>query len=234
MGNHTTEEQDAKKTAAFASTPLFQGLAGDHQKALAKCSSQREFSPGEYLFREGNPCDGLWVLGEGRVKITKASPSGREIMLALDSAPSSLAEVPLFDGGDYPASVVAVETAQAYLLPTGEFHRYCHAHPEVALKILEVVGGRLRQLVQLVEVVTFGSMRQRLAKVLLDLRGERSSDSFKLPFTQADLASRLGTIEEVVTRNLARFQAEGSIRLTDHSVEIIDVEALRAEAEAEF
>ena len=70
--------------------------------SLAERALARRFAPEEVLFREGDPCYGLFVLGHGSVKIFKTSPAGREIMLAVESAPSSVAEVPLFDDGPIP------------------------------------------------------------------------------------------------------------------------------------
>jgi CRP/FNR family transcriptional regulator len=184
------------------------------------------------MFYEGDPCEGLFVLGEGTVKISKTSPTGREIMLAMESAPSSVAEVPLFDEGDYPATVRALTAVTAYLIRKEDFRRYCLAHPEVALRVFAILGRRLRQLVGLIEAITFGSLRQRLARLLLESseRGEMES----APLTHEELAMRLGTVREVVSRNLARFQAEGMVKIDRRQIVITDAEALRAEAETEF
>lgn len=222
------------KKDTFARTPLFASLPVEDQHALASAAVERRFTSGSRLFGEAEPCEGLWVVGEGTVKITKISPAGREIMLALDSAPVSVAEVPLFDGGNYPATCVAVEDTVAYLLPADQFRRYCEQRPEVALKVLAAVGRRLRQLVGLVEMVTFGSVRQRLARELLDQSSLAGAAEFEMPLTQEELALRLGTVREVVARNLARFQAEGMIRMSRRRLEITEPDRLRAEAEAEY
>jgi CRP/FNR family transcriptional regulator len=155
-------------------------------------------------------------------------------MLAMESAPSTVAEVPLFDGGDYPASVTAVEDTVAYLVPKDAFRRFCESHPKVPLKVLAVAGQRLRQLVRLVETVTFGSMRQRVARAVLDFAEQSGKAEFELPVTHEELALRLGTVREVVSRNLARFQAEGMIRIAKRQVLLVDREALRAEAETDL
>lgn len=216
----------------FRRTPLFSTLPEVLRQQLAALAVEKRFDAGETIFYEGEPCDGLYVIGEGTVKICKASPTGREIMLAMESAPSSVAEVPLFDEGAYPATVRTLTPVTAFLLRKEDFRRFCLQHPEVALRVFAILGRRLRQLVSLIEAITFGSMRQRLARILLESYelGELEAS----PLTHEELAMRLGTVREVVSRNLARFQAEGMVRIDRRRIEITDPEALRAEAETEF
>ena len=222
------------KTDVLRSIPLFASLAPTELEALAERTLERRFGSGEVLFHEGDPCYGFFILGQGEVKIFKTSPSGREVMLAVESAPSSVAEIPVFDGGSYPATVSAMGEVAAYLVSKQDFRQVCRQHPEVALKVLAVVGGRLRQLVGVVEAVSFGSVRQRLARTLLDFAREAGISSFALPETHQELASRLGTVREVISRNLSRFQAEGLIRIDKRQVRIMDPDGLEREAETEY
>jgi CRP/FNR family transcriptional regulator len=105
----------------------------------------------------------------------------------------------------------------------------------VPLKVLAVVGKLLRTLVQLIETVTFGSVRQRLARVLLEAaKTDVAGAPTEIPLTHEELASRLGTVREVVSRNLARFQAEGMVKVVKRQIVIADIDALRAEADTEF
>jgi CRP/FNR family transcriptional regulator len=219
----------------FAQTPLFSALTPQERTQLSSFASPHQFSAGETLFYEGDPCPGLWVIGSGTVKITKTSAAGREIMLAVENAPSSVAEVPLFDGGGYPANVTAIRDTLAFLLHKDDFRRFCEQHPQVPLKVLAVVGKRLRVLVQLIETVTFGSVRQRLARALLQAaENHPANEPVEIPITHEELAARLGTVREVVSRNLSRFQAEGLVKVVKRQVVIIDADALRAEADTEF
>ncbi len=218
----------------LARIPLFAELSPAEREALAARAVGKSYAAGRRLFSEGEPCPGLYVLLTGRVKIFKTSPSGREIMLAVEEAPSTVAEVPLFDGGAFPASVVALDDVTAWLIRKEDFRQACRQNPELALKLLAVTGRRLRQLVGLVEAVTFGSVRQRLARTLLDFSAEASSDTFTLPVTQEELAQRLGTVREVVSRNLSRFQAEGLLRIQRREVTLLDRAGLERECELEI
>jgi len=214
--------------------PLFASLSPQEIAALAERAIEKRFAPGEVLFREGEDCRGLFLLGQGRVKIFKTSAAGREVMLAIEAAPSSVAEVPLFDGGTYPATVSAVEDVIAYVVTKQDFQHVCRLNPEVPLKVLAVVGQRLRQLVRVVESVTFGSVRQRLARALLEFGDQAHSDAFALPVTHEELAFRLGTVREVVSRNLGRFQAEALLRVDRRKIILLDRPGLEQEAETEL
>jgi CRP/FNR family transcriptional regulator len=194
---------------------------------------ERRFAADEILFWEGEPCAGIFLIVEGNVKIFRTSPAGRELMLAIETAPSTVAELPLFDGGPYPASVRAVGPVTALFINKSDFQHVCRQYPDVALKVLAVVGKRLRHLVGLVESMTFGSVTQRLAKLLLEASKGSAGATFDLPITQQELASRLGTVREVVARNLARFRADGLIRMQGHQVQILNRAGLQEEAEAQ-
>jgi CRP-like cAMP-binding protein len=154
-------------------------------------------------------------------------------MLSIETAPATVAELPLFDGGAYPASVCAVEAVTALFINKGDFQQLCRQYPDVALKVLAVVGRRLRQLVILVDSITFGSVTQRLARLLLDAAKEAGSATFDLPVTHQELASRLGTVREVVSRNLGRFRAQGLIAIHDRRVRIVNQPGLQREAESQ-
>lgn len=214
----------------FEMTPLFATLSSQERQAIGALAVERKYAAGQAMFYEGEPCEGLYIIGSGTVKISKTSPSGREIMLMIESAPSSVAEVPLFDGGGYPATVTALSETVAFLVRKDDFRRFCGQHPDVPVKMLVVAGRRLRQLVGLIEAVTFGSVRQRLARTLLESAKEPSG----VPLTHEELALRLGTVREVVSRNLARFQAEGMVKMVKRQIVIADTAALKAEAETEY
>ena len=213
---------------------LFAGLDAPALTALEGCARRHDYAAGEVLFREGEACAGLFLITAGAVRIFKLSPSGRELTLHVEHAPAGVAEVPLVDGGPYPASVQAVTPVQALLLPRKDFLDVCRRHPQVALRTLAVFGQRMRGLVNLLEAVTFGGLRQRLARTLLEqARGGQHGPAL-VSGSQQELAQSLGTVREVVARNLGRFQAEGWIRIGHREIEVLDPEGLRREAEIEL
>ncbi|MBI1786272.1 MAG: Crp/Fnr family transcriptional regulator [Acidobacteria bacterium] len=223
-----------KKQELLSRIRLFSGLAPAEVEAVAQNTIERSYAPGELLFAEGEPCEGMYIIGTGSVKIFKTSPSGRQITLAVEPAPSTVAEIPLFDGGPFPASVAALDDVWALFIHKRDFQRLCLAHPAVPIKALAVVGRRLRILVGMIESVTFGSVRQRLAQSLLDWAGKAGGATFLLPATHQEIALNLGTVREVVSRNLSRFQAEGLLEVNRREITVLDEAGLRREAETEF
>ena len=153
------------------------------------------------------------------------------MMLALETAPATVAELPLFDGGPYPASARTVDSVVALFINKGDFQQVCRQYPEIALKVLAVVGGRLRHLVAVVQAMTFGSVTQRVARLLVDTASQAGAEQFEFALTHQELASRLGTVREVVSRNLARFRGMGLIRIDAGRLTILDREGLEREAE---
>ncbi len=213
---------------------MFSGLSESELAFLAQGAVPRRFSPGETVFSEGEPCAGLYVVESGHIRIFKSSASGREQVLSIDGPGSSVAEVPVFDGGNYPASVTAVDHATLLFISKQDFQALCLAHPQVALKVLRVVGARLRRLVGIIEELSFTTVRHRLASFLLRLartEGKRTPDGVEvaLPASNQELASQIGTVRELISRNLSRFQSEGLVKIEGRSVIIHDQKALEAE-----
>jgi CRP/FNR family transcriptional regulator, cyclic AMP receptor protein len=216
---------------------LFAGLAPEELRFVAERAVARSYAPGEIVFTEGEPCSGLYVVSKGSVRIFKTSPGGREQILSIDGPGSSIAELPVFDGGTYPASVAALTASVLLFIAKKDFHALCLQHPEVALKVIKVVGGRLRRLVGIIEELSFTTVRQRLAAHLLRLaesEGSPGPEGVVVPMAanQQEMASHIGTVRELVSRNLSRLQAEGTLRLDGKELVITDMKALRQEAEA--
>jgi len=214
-------------------TALFSNLSQPELKLLAERTVRRIFSAGEMLFYEGEPCKALHIISRGRVRIFKTSASGREQVLAVNVPGESVAELPVFDGGPYPASAVAVEETEIAFISRKDFHAYCLDHPEVSLKVLAFVGARLRRLVAIIEELSFTTIRQRIVSMLVRLaqsEGKKTTRGIEvlLPGSHQELANQLGTVRELVSRNLMRLQAEGLVEVDARQIVIKDVKGLAA------
>lgn len=223
--------------AILAANPLFSALDPAELEQLRRRTAVRKYAAGEVLFSEGDACAGLFVVITGRVRIFKTSSGGREQVLAIEGPGSSIAELPVFDGGPYPASVAALEPSELAFVSRADFRTLCLEHPQVALKVLQVVGARLRRLVGIIEELSFTTLRHRLISWLLrEARTQGTSSGGGLVFTlgvsHQELAARVGTVRELVSRNLARLQAQGMITIEGRQVVIPDVAALEAELDS--
>src|SRR5262245_7133889 len=192
MGSVTDARAGYGRT--LAKVPICSGLAESELSFLVQRVAARHCSPGELVFSEGEPCNGLYVVESGHIRIFKSSADGREQVLSIDGPGSSVAELPMFDGGNYPASVMAVEEASLLFVSKQDFQALVLAHPQVALKVLRVVGARLRRLVGIIEELSFTTVRHRLASYLFRLAqkdGKRTSEGTEvvLPISNQELAS---------------------------------------------
>ena len=160
-------------------TPLFASLTDKEMEALAGRASNMRFERGARLFGEGDSCTGLFLVASGKIRIFKLSAAGREQVLAVEGPGSSFAELPVFDGGNYPASASALEDAEVLFISRKDFQNFCREHPDVALKVIAVVGSRLRRLVGIIEELSFTTVRHRLVQMIVQAYDRHTKNKFE-------------------------------------------------------
>ncbi len=197
--------------------PIFAELDEVVLERLAQRCVPRAVGAGFTLFRAGEKCSGLYVVMEGRVRVFRTSPDGKEQTLTVEGPGRPVAELPLFDGGSYPATAVATVPTRLAFLPRAEFEHAFRSDPDVAAAVVKALGARLRHLVQLVETVAFRDVAARLAMLLADYadrHGTPDGDGIRLTLerTQEELATEIGTARESVSRGLKQLQAQRLIR----------------------
>jgi CRP/FNR family transcriptional regulator len=227
----STERLDL--ASVLEKTALLSSLTTAELKLLAARTVRKHFHAGELLFSESEPCHGLHIIARGKVRIFKTSASGREQVLAINNPGESVAELPVFDGGAYPASAMAIEETEIAFISRRDFQAHCMEHPEVALKVLATVGARLRRLVGIIEELSFTTIRQRLIATLVRLAESEGKQTkrgieFLLPSSHQELANQLGTVRELISRNLARLQAEGLLEVDARQIVVKDSKGLNA------
>jgi len=222
-------DHDPSLVEVLKGTALFSALSDAELASLAMRTLIRSYASGELIFSEGEPCTGFYIVARGRVRIFKISPSGREQVLALEGPGRSVAELPVFDGGPYPASGAAVEPSELLFISRQDFRALCLEYPEISLKVLQVVGARLRRLVGIIEELSFTTVRNRLISWILRQAKSQDELRFMLGVSHQELAAQIGTVRELVSRNLARLQAQGFIGINRHEVTILNLEGLETE-----
>lgn len=215
-------------------TPLFASLTDSEMRSLASRVVRKSAQRGELLFAEGDACTGLFLVALGKIRIFKLSASGREQVLAMEGPGSSFAELPVFDGGNYPASASAWEDSEILFISRKDFQNVCREHPDVGLKVIAVVGARLRRLVGIIEELSFTTVRQRLISLIVQLaeaEGTRSKEGIQLELKKShqDFAAELGTVRELVSRNLGRLNAEGFLGVEGRKLIVKDLAGLKRE-----
>jgi len=219
----------------LSKVPLFGDLSEEELRALAHRTVKHHVKAGDIIFTEGDPCEGFYVVESGEVKIFKTAPSGREQVLTVDRAGNSIAEIPVFDGGPYPASAVATVDTTLMFVSKRDFRTLILEHPEIGLKVLRNVGSRLRRLVGLIEELSFTTVRSRLVMMLVRQARTEGTHTARgtevtLPSNQ-EIAAQIGPVRELISRNLSRLQVEGMIRIDGKHVIVPDIDALAASVE---
>jgi CRP/FNR family transcriptional regulator len=214
--------------------PLFNELSEDELASIAAEVSVSRYDAGQILYSEGEKGGDLLVVMAGSVRVVRMSASGRHQLLAVEWPGSSLAEVSAFDGGPYSATAIAITRTEILRLNGQQFRALCMAQPAVAVKVIGVLGHRLRHLRNLVEELSFATVRGRLISHLLRLVRDRGVHAkagieIQLDENNEELATRLGTVRELISRNLGRLHGEGLIVMRRRSVSIPDEAALRAQ-----
>lgn len=206
---------------AIGALPLFQGLGNGLRCELARRAVWREYLPGEFIFIEGEESPGLYYLESGWLKVVKSSPQGREQVLKFVGPGETFNEVGVFARRPNPASAVALETSGVWLLPRSELSRLVREHPEFAESTIGQMADRLTHLVGLVADLSLRTVTGRLARLLLD---DSVNGVLYRPrwYTLAELASRLGTVPDVIQRAVAGLAGEGVIEVRRSEFRIRD------------
>lgn len=224
------------KVAALKRTPLFKELDDATLRLLAKHAVPRHYRKDELLFVAGQEAHGLFVIVNGSVRAFRESLDGREQVIHVERAGATVAEVPVFDDGTYPSTVAAEEETDTLFLDKRNVRQLSLQHPEIALAALRVLASRLRRCAELVEALSLKEVGQRVARFLVSearRHGQPTTEGICLTLTQTNqqIAARVGSVREVVSRALSRLQHEGLIVLEERKVTVSDIEALSSFAE---
>ncbi len=226
----------ADKIAALGRTALFGELTEPGLRALAERAIARHLARDEVLFIEGEEARGLFVIVSGSLRAIRDGLDGREQVIHVERAGATIAELPVFDDKSYPSTVIAEEPTVVLFIDKGDVRKLCLAHPQLALSALKLMAGRLRKCAELVETLSLREVDQRLARWLLSeakSRGTRRNEQLELTLrlTHQQIASRVGSVREVISRALNRLQQNGLIKVDGRSITIPDEEALTAYAD---
>ncbi len=209
--------------AYWKQVPLFVGLSDEEIRELMAVAKRRVFRSGEVIFHRDDPGQVLYIIKEGKVKISLISPEGQEISLVVLGKGEYFGELAILDGLPRSADVIALERVECYTLQRSDFHQAIMKNPKIAIKLLEVLSRRLRTTDQMVEDLIFLDVYGRVAKKLLDLaeaHGVKVDDGIRIDMrlTQQELASMVGASRESVNKVLGYFTDKHFISTDKHRI----------------
>lgn len=180
---------------------LFRLLGRPAREALAARALLRKYRAGQYLWRAGDESRGLHLVLAGRVRIVRDEGRWQHVV-HVEGAGASLGEVPLFAGGGYPASALAAEATTCIVIERSSLQAVMATHPNLAWSLLASLAARLRDLVERLSSRTGDPIQTRLAAYILS-QPRSTSGALLLRETQQAIAEELGTVREIVGRQLA-------------------------------
>jgi CRP/FNR family transcriptional regulator, cyclic AMP receptor protein len=225
--------EDAEKVLRRA--PLFEGLDEDGARGLRHQMSEVRLNRGEHLFTEGQDGDRLYVVLDGKIKLTRAASDGRENLLQVLGPGDMFGELSLFDPRPRTSSASAVTDVTLAALAHAALRPWLMERPEVSMHMLQALARRLRRANDATADLVFTDVPGRVAKNLLDLAdrfGQQERDGLHVhhDLTQEELAQLVGASRETVNKALADFAARGWLQISARSVLILDAERLRKRA----
>lgn len=204
---------------------FFVGLPQNTLAELVKTAVWRTYNPGEIIFLEGEQASGLYFLQSGWVKVVKSSPAGREQVLRFMEPGDTFNEIVVFANLANPATAIALETAEIWLLPRQSLSQTLRQNPDFAQHAIAKMAERVLHLVNLIADLSLRPVTGRLARLIGDgaVDGVLSRPRW---YTQTELAARLGTVPDVVQRALRQLEQDGLIQVERHQIRILDATAL--------
>jgi CRP/FNR family transcriptional regulator, dissimilatory nitrate respiration regulator len=226
-----SELKQAALVNTLRSCQLFAGLPPADLHAVANVTQVKSLATGDYLFREGEPARGFYLVQRGAINIHRVTPAGKEQVIHIFRAGESFAEVALATAAGYPADARAVEPSQVLLIQKAGFLELLKHQPELALRMLAGMSQHLRVLVGQIEDLTLKDVETRLANWLL----KRCPDvvtaqpvPIELKTTKRVLAAELGTVSETFSRTLAKFREQQLLEVQGKTITVLSPAKLRA------
>ncbi len=231
----TPQQLSELKQAALVNTlrscQLFGGLGGADLQNVAAITVVRHLEKGDYLFHEGEPSRGFYIVQQGSINVHRVGAGGKEQVIHVFRAGESFAEATLATETGYPADARALEPSQVLLVQKAEFITLLRRHPELALRMLGAMSQHLRVLVGLLDDLTLKDVETRLANWLLkrcpSLEGTNPV-AIELKMTKRVLAAELGTVSETFSRTLAKFRESSLIAVKGRVVTVLSPAKLAA------
>jgi CRP-like cAMP-binding protein len=226
-------ESNAK--AVITSAPIFVDMSEAETDAIIESMRPTDLTRGEVLFHEGESGDRLYVIANGKIKLGRRAPDGRENLLAVLGPGEMLGELSLFDPGPRTATATSVADSVVYELGHKALVDWITAHPPVATQLLSALAARLRRTNEALGDLVFSDVPGRVAKALLDLSkrfGQPQGDGIRVAhdLTQEELAQLVGASRETVNKALADFTQRGWVKREGRAIVLLDIPRLERRA----
>jgi len=180
----------------------------------------------QVIYDEGDTVKGIWLLLSGKVKTTKMTEDGRELLTGMFEADDFLATNALFAQGVYLDSAVAIEDSRLILFPNAQFEEFISLYPDVAEKFIRILSNQVREKEEHLMQLAYNSVRKRVAEGLLKFYRQQGNNDKTVSVSRNNLAAMTGTAQETVSRTLTDFSDEGLIEKQGSTIIILNEQKL--------
>ena len=231
MLNTVAELKQIAIGASLRRCQLFSGLAPGDLENIAAITVVKSLEKDEYLFHEGTPSRGFYLVQKGAVNVHRVNACGKEQIIHVFREGESFAEATLATESGYPADARALEWTQVLLVQKAGFLALLRRQPELALRMLSSMSLHLRVLVAQIEDLTLKDVETRLANWLVKRCPDPDGQQpvvIRLSTTKRVLAAELGTVSETFSRSLAKFREQNLLSVNGKSMTVMNPAKLRA------
>jgi CRP/FNR family transcriptional regulator, anaerobic regulatory protein len=192
--------------------PIFHGLTQQEMNEIAGITTSRSYSKGEIIFLAGEQVNNLYVIHQGKVKISRISEEGKEQIIRVLGEGDFIGELALFLPAPSKNSAEVIEKVTLCVINGKSIRDIIYRHPEISIKILEELSERMTNAESLIEQLSMRNVEQRVAELLLNMADHNGH--ITLDMSKKDLSAHIGTSQETLSRKLSYFQDLGWIKLT--------------------
>ncbi|CRK83880.1 Crp/Fnr family transcriptional regulator [Neobacillus massiliamazoniensis] len=227
------KNEDIKKV--LSEFTIFQELNDDELSKIVDIAITREWKKMSHLFHQGDRLENVYFIIDGKIKIYKSDVNGREQLVAIMKKGEMFPHVGFFRKGNYPAYAEVLETSTLITIPISQFERVLIEHPELCIKVFNVLGEKIVDLQDRLEEQILNNTYEQIIKLLIRLgkkHGRELDDGrvlLKTEFTNKDLANMIGTTRETISRTLTKMKKDELIEVADDGNMLLDIESLLGE-----
>jgi CRP/FNR family transcriptional regulator len=229
MSSRLDELKNVMTVNSLRGCRLFAGLPTADLEKIAAITAARSLAGGEYLFHEGGPMRGFYIVQQGAINVHRVNAAGKEQVIHIFRPGESFAEAALATERGYPADARAVGFSQVLMVQKDGILALIKRQPDLALRMLASMSGHLRVLVGQIEDLTLKDVETRLANWLLKrcpAPQRQTPVKIKLGITKRTLAAELGTISETLSRTLAKFRDQSLIKVEGQIITVLSPQRL--------
>ncbi|MEZ4865258.1 MAG: Crp/Fnr family transcriptional regulator [Caldilineaceae bacterium] len=223
--------QPAEKMRYLSELAVFQDLSPREMEELNRITTMSTVTKGRVFYRPEEPGEVLFILKEGRVQLYRISPEGKKLVITTLGPHTLFGEMALLGTKMHNTFAEAIEDCLICVMSRTDLERLILNKPQVALRILDITGKRLREAEERLENMAFKGIPARLASLLLRLAAEQASETIT-GLTHQDLAESVGTYRETATQVLNDLKTEGLIEIGRKRITILEREGLELVAES--